>query len=104
MLTNLLKLQFALKSPVSVYQSYVRQKINNYFGTDCVYWSGFLGDAIGGYGIPKVPNTDKWEAIKRFIDIEPTPHYKDQRFRSELINKICIEFPWDHLKSRKIFH
>ena len=90
-----------LKHPVSVYQSYIRQKINNHFGEGCVYWSGFFGDAIGGWDFPRIPSTDKLEAIKRFINIEPTPHYKDQAFRSELINKIYVEFPWAFLHQPK---
>jgi hypothetical protein len=90
-----------LKNPVNVYQSYIRQKVNQHFGTQSVYWSGFLGDAIGGYGIPRVPSTDKREAVTRYINIEPTPHYKDRTFQIELIEKICNEIPWENLYHRK---
>jgi hypothetical protein len=59
-----------LANPISVYQSYVRQKINNHFGKDCIYWSGFMGDTIGGWSLLKVPNADKREAIKRYLIIK----------------------------------
>jgi hypothetical protein len=90
-----------LKLPVSVHQSYVRQKINDYFGKDCVYWSGFMGDAFGGSYLPEVPNTDKKEAIRRLVNTAPTPNYKDQSFREEIIEEILLECPWDHLANRK---
>jgi hypothetical protein len=90
-----------LKSPVSVHQSYVRQKINNHFGMDCVYWSGFMGDVLGGADVLKIPNTDKCMAVKRHINIEPTPNYKDHRFEDALVNKMLLETPWDFLKQTK---
>ena len=98
---QLVKAATRLSRPVSVHQSYIRQKINNHFGTDCVYWSGAFGDAIGGWGIPEIPTTDKREAVKGYIDIEPTPHYKNDEFRSQLINKIYDEFPWERLHQAK---
>ena len=90
-----------LSRPVSVHQSYIRQKINNHFGTDCVYWSGAFGDAIGGWGLPEVPNIDKRVAVEGYVDIEPTPHYKNQTFRSGLIDKILAEFPWGQMNQDK---
>jgi asparagine synthetase B (glutamine-hydrolysing) len=90
-----------LLRPVSVYQSYVRQKITNRFGADCVYWSGFMGDMLSGYGLLRIPNTNKLEAIKKFLAIEPTPNYQDKEFESEIINKIMTEFPWDRLNQSK---
>ena len=91
---SLLKAAQQLTLPISVYQSYVRQKVNRHFGKDCVYWSGFFGDAIAGWGLPEIPNTDKREAVKRFIHIEPTPNYKDLAFQERLIEKILDELPW----------
>lgn len=90
-----------LRGPISVHQSYVRQKINNHFGADCIYWSGFMGDILGGADIPKYPNTDKRAAIKRHINIEPTPNYRDQEFLDALIDKMFHECPWDRLNQRK---
>ncbi|MBI5953964.1 MAG: hypothetical protein HY865_20100 [Chloroflexi bacterium] len=92
----------SLRRPVSPYQSYVRHKINNHFGADCVYWTGFMGDSIGGWNLPNIPNTDKREAIKLFLNIEPTPNYKDEAFKSKIIEKILAEFPWDRLSRTKL--
>jgi hypothetical protein len=90
-----------LEKPVSVYQSYVRQKITNRFGHGCVYWSGFMGDMLSGYGLLKTPNTNKVKAIQKYLAIEPTSNYQDKDFASEIINKIMVEFPWDHLSQSK---
>jgi hypothetical protein len=90
-----------LKSPVSVYQSHIRQKVNNYFGTDCVYWSGLMGDTLAGSDLPAVPSRDKREAIKRHINLYPTHHYKDSQFEEEVINWVMAECPWDSLDQRK---
>jgi hypothetical protein len=84
-----------------VYQSYVRQKITNYFGKDCIYWSGWMGDALAGVDLPKIPNTDKREAAKKFINIEFTPNYMDQTFQDALVDKIFLECPWDRLEQKK---
>ena len=98
---SLLKAAQRLTLPISVYQSYVRQKVNQHFGNDHVYWSGFFGDAIAGWGLPEIPNTDKHEAVMRFIHIEPTPNYKDLAFKKCLIEKILVEFPWDRFSHTK---
>jgi hypothetical protein len=90
-----------LKKPISVHQSYVRQKITNHFGADCVYWSGFMGDALSGVDLPVIPNTDKRKAIKRHIDIEAMPDYRDQKLQSAMIEKMLLELPWDRLQQSK---
>ena len=91
-----------LDKPVSVHQSYVRQKINHRFGPECFYWTGFMGDTVGGWNLLPVPNTDKREAIKRFLQIEPTPNYQDANFQAEIVNKILGEFPWERLPQTKL--
>jgi hypothetical protein len=98
---QLVKAASRLKYPVSVYQSYVRQKINNHFGIDCVYWSGFLGGAVTGTNLPKIPSASRLEAVERQLNIEPTPNYKDETFQSEISHKICAEFQWDRLHNKK---
>jgi asparagine synthetase B (glutamine-hydrolysing) len=91
-----------LKKPVSVHQSYVRQKITNYFGKECVYWSGWMGDALAGVELPKIPNTDKRKALYWYINIEPTPNYKDQAFREALVDRMLLECPWDRFEQSKL--
>jgi len=91
-----------LKQPISVHQSYVRQKITNYFGEDCLYWSGLLGDALLGAKLPKVPNADKRMAIERFLKSLVTKNYKDEIFREQVINKMISECPWDDLAKSKL--
>ncbi|MBI5953965.1 MAG: hypothetical protein HY865_20105 [Chloroflexi bacterium] len=98
---HLLAAALRLRCPISVHQSYVRQKINNHFGVDCVYWSGFMGDVLGGADVLKVPHTDKSMAVKRHINIEPTPNYKDRGFEDALANKMLLEIPWNCLKQPK---
>lgn len=90
-----------LRYPISVHQSYVRQKINNHFGTDCIYWSGVMGDVLAGDCLPKIPNTDRREAVRRFVSLYPTHHYKDQCFKDNLIETIVTECPWARLYNRK---
>jgi hypothetical protein len=91
-----------LKSPVSVYQSYVRQRINNHFGAEYVYWSGFMGDTLAGNGLSKVPVTDKLEAIHlNFFSLESACNYNDQTFRDEMIRKILFECPWEVIHHKR---
>jgi hypothetical protein len=90
-----------LKSPISVHQSFARQKINNHFGTDCIYWSGFMGDALAGVVLPKIPSTDKREAVNWLVNLGTTPNYKDQIFLDALVEKILLECPWDRLEQSK---
>jgi hypothetical protein len=90
-----------LKNPVSVHQSHVRQKINNHFGSDCVYWSGLMGDSLAGSDLPKTPSQDKTEAVRRHINLYPTHHYKDQIFQEKIITKAVSECSWDRIKQTK---
>jgi asparagine synthetase B (glutamine-hydrolysing) len=90
-----------LKYPVSVHQSYVRQKINNYFGKNCVYWSGLMGDALAGSDLPEIPNTDRKEAARRFVSLYPTPNYQDESFQNKVVNQILADCPWDRLYNKK---
>jgi hypothetical protein len=90
-----------LKNPVSVYQSYVRQKINNYFGTDCIYWSGFMGDSLAGIDLPKIPSMNKREAIKYNFNLGSVNKYKGTAFQENTINKILSECPWVCLEQKK---
>ena len=87
-----------LKRPISVHQSYVRQKITSHFGDDCFYWSGLMGDALLGAKMPKVPSPDKRTAIEElFLKSLATKHYKDDGFRERVINKMLAECPWEDL-------
>jgi hypothetical protein len=52
---------------------------------------------VGGYSLRKVPSSDKHEAIKRHLAMEPTPNYQDEMFEAEIVAKILNEFPWDRL-------
>lgn len=99
---SLTKAATRLHTPISVHQSYIRQKINNYFGQDCIYWSGFLGDALGGYHLPKISNKDKRVAVKRQIETEPTLHYQDKDFEDSLVEKVLNEFPWERTQQENL--
>jgi hypothetical protein len=90
-----------LKSPVSVHQSYVRQKINNHFGSSCVYWSGFMGDVFD-YTEIKIPNTDKRKAIEFLLAPLVTKNYKNQKFHNLIIEKMIDECDWERLSQSKI--
>jgi hypothetical protein len=90
-----------LKHPVSVHQAYVRQKITNHFGKECVYWSGFIGDALGGSYLPIVPNTDKREAVRRMVSTGPTPHYEGEEFKESIVDEILRDCAWDRIANRK---
>ena len=96
-LDQLLKAGKRLKEPISVHQSYVRQKITNYFGKDCVYWSGFMGDVLAGVDMPKVPNTNKRDAILLLLEPMITKNYMDEAFLNQVVDRIISEFPWDRL-------
>jgi asparagine synthetase B (glutamine-hydrolysing) len=90
-----------LRYPVNVYQHYVRRKINEHFGKECVYWSGFMGDALAGSYLPNVPNVDKKEAVRRFVKTAPTPNYKSQSFQDALVDEMSAQCPWERLHNRK---
>lgn len=98
---NLMTAASRLRYPVSVHQSYARQKINDHFGNDCVYWSGLMGDTLAGSDLPPMPNMDKREAIKRCISLYPTPNYQDQAFQTGVIEKISAQCPWNRLHNKK---
>ncbi len=100
-LDQLVAVGASLKNPVDVHQCYLRRKINEYFGANCIYWSGFLGDALAGADLPEVQNTDRKQAIKKFINLYPTKNFKDQSYQDELLEKIDYECPWDSLNQRK---
>jgi len=98
---QLIKAATRLTLPVSVYQSYVRQKINNHFGTECIYWSGFLGDAVGGRSNSS-PFYDKLEVVKFIFEKDyPGRMYSDKESWNNIINKILVEIPWDRLNQPK---
>lgn len=100
-LDNLVVAASHLKYPVNVYQHYVRRKINEYFGRECVYWTGFMGDALAGSYLPETPNVDKREAVKRFVNTAPTPNYKDRLFQGALVDEMVDQCPWERLYNRK---
>lgn len=100
-LDQLVKVAASLENPVDVQQCYLRYKINEYFGTDCVYWSGFLGDTLAGCDLPKVQNTDKKKAIITYINLYPTKNFENGSYKDELIEKIYAECPWERLNQKK---
>ena len=100
-LDQLVDVAASLTGPVDVHQCYLRHKINEHFGASCTYWSGFLGDVLAGADLPRVQNTDKKQAVRRFIDLYPTPNFGDQSFRDEILEKIHSECPWESLGQRK---
>jgi asparagine synthetase B (glutamine-hydrolysing) len=98
---ELIKAASNLRYPVSVHQYYVRRKINDHFGEDCVYWSGLMGDSLAGSYLPKTPNTDKRKAVGRFVNTAPTPNYKSQLFQDEMIEVMLDKCPWNRLYNKK---
>jgi hypothetical protein len=103
-LDQLLEVAGTLNTPVDVHQCYLRRKINEHFGPSCIYWSGFLGDAVSGMCLPKVPNTDQRAAIELLIKLRPTPNFKDQSFKERMVGKFIAECPWQELDSQKKFN
>ncbi len=100
-LDELAKAASCLKLPVNVYQNYVHRKINNYFGADFVYWSGFLGDNIGGGRFPQDPPVDKMNAILNHLKLHPIVKFRNGDFLDRLITKIYSEVPWERLDQPK---
>jgi hypothetical protein len=90
-----------LDNPVDVQQCFLRSRINTYFGTDCIYWSGFMGDSIAGSDLPKVQNKDRRQAILRFISLYPTLFFKDQIYQDMMVERINSECPWERLDQKK---
>lgn len=90
-----------LKYPVSVHQSYIRQKVNNHFGPNCIYWSGLAGDSLAGSDLPKIPSRTRREALERHINLYPAHNYKDQAFQSKVVDWMLAGCPWDNLSQDK---
>lgn len=93
---ELIKAGKRLTQPVSIYQSYVRQKITNCFGNDCVYWSGYMGDALGWMEIP-VPNKNRHDAVEFLLGPLITKNYGSVEFHRRIVNMALTEFPWDQM-------
>jgi hypothetical protein len=87
-----------LDSPVSVYQSHVRRKINDYFGNDCVYWSGFLGGHIAGQDLPLSRPKDRIDALSSSLAIHSPCKYRGEDFWNLIFCKMVSEIPWDSLQ------
>jgi len=90
-----------LKRPASAYQSFIRQKINNHFGVDCTYWSGFMGDSLAGSDLPKILSKNREEAVKTYIDSYCTLNFKDKLFRNEMASKFLLECGWSNNNQTK---
>ncbi len=91
-----------LRYPASVHQAYVRQKITKRFGADCVYWSGFMGDALSGSHLPEIPSPDARAAARGMLRQYATPHCGDQAFEEAVIDHIVTQTPWEQLAHRKL--
>jgi len=60
-----------------------------------------MGDTLAGSDLPKVPNSDKREAARRFVNTYPTTNYKDQKFQEGIIEEFLAECAWEHLDKKK---
>lgn len=94
-LDHLIMTGACLEHPASVFEAHVHRKICEYFGTSCIFWSGFLAGSLAGVHLPPVPSTGKEEATRRFLKNNRTPHFKDHLFEEEMIQKILDEYPWE---------
>ena len=61
-----------------LYDKFYNYQICKYFGKDCIYWSGFLGDALSGAHLPKTKSLN-WRVAKRY--------FAD---RNRLVKSICL--------------
>jgi hypothetical protein len=86
-----------LDAPVSVYQSHVRRKINDYFGSDCVYWSGFLGGHIAGQDLPPSRVENGVDALNASFAVHVPCKYRGDEFWRAIFNRMASEIPWDRL-------
>jgi hypothetical protein len=90
-----------LERPVSVHQSYVRRKMVEHFGTDCVFWSGFLGE-IMGTSYPWLPPADRVGAVDAFFEMHHPCKYRGEEHFRKVFNYILNESPWDRLLDPKL--
>lgn len=98
---RLIEAASCLKYPVSVHQSYIRQKVNDHFGASCIYWSGLAGDSLAGSDLPTIPSNTRREALERHINLYPAHHYKDQAFQAKVVDWMLAGCPWDNLRQDK---
>lgn len=77
-----------LAAPVNVYQSHVRRTITNHFGSDCVYWSGFLGGHIGGQNLPPTPPRTRIDALNVHYSMHKPSKYRGDELWRKIFNKI----------------
>jgi hypothetical protein len=56
-----------LETPIWLFDAYVNRQIPQYFGTEAVYWSGFMGDPLAGSHLLPTDSVN-WElARSRFV-------------------------------------
>jgi hypothetical protein len=89
-----------LDRPVNVHQSYVRRKMVEHFGSDCVFWSGFLGE-IAGTDYPLLPATDRVGALNAFFEVHPPCKYRGDESWRRVFDYVLSETPWDTLQHPK---
>lgn len=64
----LVRMARQMERPVWVFDAYVNRGIPERFGSDQVYWSGFMGDPLAGSHLPR-NDSASWEQAKtRFVD------------------------------------
>lgn len=49
-----------------LYDRFYNYQLCKYFGKDCIYWSGFLGDAVSGAHLPEIESLN-WLDAKRYF-------------------------------------
>ena len=55
-----------LQRPIWVFDAFVNRSIPERFGTECTYWSGFMGDPLCGSHLPEKESLTWEEAKERF--------------------------------------
>jgi asparagine synthetase B (glutamine-hydrolysing) len=89
-----------LEYPVNVHQSYVRRKMIEHFGSDCVFWSGALGE-IADKGYPSSPPIDRASALNLYFELHEPCKYRGDEYWETVFNYILTEAPWERLNHPK---
>lgn len=53
--------------PVWIFDAHINRQIPELFGPECVYWSGFMGEALSGAHLPEQESATWEQAIARFV-------------------------------------
>ena len=67
---GMVKTAAQMETPTWLFDAYVHYHIPQYFGAECIYWSGFMGGAVAGSLSPQKQSASWEEAVSRFVERE----------------------------------